>query len=618
MIFLKLSGNHPLESRIIAALGARGHEARVISDARELVSDDILLSESTNRGVGIQSPIGPGGPPRWAAMISPSLETAIACLTAGAFAVVLDTMHEDRIARALVTQSDASLEEMPLGRITRFMDLFSADLARGEHGWSSLLKDLAQELDLDCIAFAMPGESPHVWPAGRRLELEDLVDVESVCVGLSPGPSGLLILGRTQARDCGLEQQRAVAGLCGGLMGQQLHRAGLLASVLRAKRQWEATVDTILDPIVIVDSQARVLRANIPMARLIGRPIQEMIGRRLAALCGTKGDHAWWEPRKEDSSARAETLSLPVAPERWFECHSLGLRDETGSVIIFLRDVTEERRLLALLIQKERYSAFGELADGVFHDLNNLAACLQPELACAVDVWSSLRPGLPRQLGGNVLEPREDEDVRTMGESLEAALDASRRLTQVLSNLRQYASLRHRRVSGQAAELDLNLVLTALPTLFRARARHKGVEIQMVLGVLSPVRANAGDMMRVFENLVKNAIEAVDVGGNVAIRSFVRGEQVCAVVSDTGCGIKQEHLDRIFERGFTTRRSQGGTGIGLYVCQQLLHENGGVMQVQSDVGNGTEFTVALPILGDSDRAISGSYDENSTEVERES
>jgi signal transduction histidine kinase len=105
-------------------------------------------------------------------------------------------------------------------------------------------------------------------------------------------------------------------------------------------------------------------------------------------------------------------------------------------------------------------------------------------------------------------------------------------------------------------------------------------------------------LQQVFLNLSLNACEAMPNGGTLTISTSVRDGKVLVKLADTGCGIKREHLDQIFEPFFSTKPVGQGTGLGLSVSYGILRQHGGSVEVESEVGKGTTFTVVLPSLQD--------------------
>lgn len=132
-------------------------------------------------------------------------------------------------------------------------------------------------------------------------------------------------------------------------------------------------------------------------------------------------------------------------------------------------------------------------------------------------------------------------------------------------------------------------------------SRDRGTQIELRLGDPVMVSGNSGLLRQLLLNLVGNALRYTPPGGTVTIATAASDGQALLTVSDTGSGIPAEHLPRIFDRFYradkTRSRSEGGSGLGLAICTQMAQLHGGKIEVESREGQGSTFTVSLPLLG---------------------
>ena len=108
--------------------------------------------------------------------------------------------------------------------------------------------------------------------------------------------------------------------------------------------------------------------------------------------------------------------------------------------------------------------------------------------------------------------------------------------------------------------------------------------------------ASKNQLRQVFLNLLANARDAMPEGGDLIVKTDSDKSNVIIEIGDTGIGIKQEHLKRVFDSLFTTKDSVKGVGLGLSVCYGFIKDHGGDIQVRSEVGKGTTFSITLPVL----------------------
>ena len=151
-----------------------------------------------------------------------------------------------------------------------------------------------------------------------------------------------------------------------------------------------------------------------------------------------------------------------------------------------------------------------------------------------------------------------------------------------------------RKSDGSADEVDLNKVICEVLELVRHQGRNKNIDLQDNLYLPLPkVSGDASSLRQVFLNLILNAVQAISDKGTVSIETNVEENQVVARVSDTGTGIAPDMLDQIWNPFFTTKVVGKGQGLGLAVTYDIIKKHEGEIEVHSQVGVGTEFTVRL-------------------------
>jgi PAS domain S-box-containing protein len=363
----------------------------------------------------------------------------------------------------------------------------------------------------------------------------------------------------------------------------------------RARGEWDATFDDLHEMVFITDDELRVIRANRAFAKLLGARPHELAGRRLPELLAGHPER-WWQ---EAGEGFAE-IEDPIF-DTSFEVSTSRRGDRSIRVA---RDVGEQRRLFARLVQADKLAAVGQLASGVAHEINNPTAVVTSnlnELKRYMVAWEAATSDLEaaaRQAGGEeATSPLRRPEVafarrEAPGTVLES-LSAMDRIRQIVGNLRSV--VRREPVGDAASPVDLGEVVqavarTAASDLRRSSAR---VDVQPDVWVLG----HRGELVDVVLNLVVNAIQAADEGRANAISVECRREGASALVrvTDTGKGIAASQMRRLFEPFFTTRGAEG-SGLGLPLARKIVLAHGGVIDVASDEGAGATFTVRLPAL----------------------
>jgi len=222
------------------------------------------------------------------------------------------------------------------------------------------------------------------------------------------------------------------------------------------------------------------------------------------------------------------------------------------------------------LVRTEKLAAIGQLAGGVGHELRNPLAAIKTSAYF-----------LKMKLGKTA-----EEKVNKHLDMLEKQVDACNK---IITDLLDFS----RPGKTNIVEVDINQVVREMVKTIGAPAN---VEIATSLAAdLPKVMADSGQLERIFSNLISNAIQAMPDGGSLSLRTSQSGGFVEVKVADTGVGIPQENLDKIFEPLFTTKAK--GVGLGLAIGRALVERHGGTIGVESQVGKGTTFTVRLPVVG---------------------
>jgi len=254
-------------------------------------------------------------------------------------------------------------------------------------------------------------------------------------------------------------------------------------------------------------------------------------------------------------------------------------------IVSVIHDITERKRTEEQFRQAQRMDAIGQLAGGIAHDFNNMLAVIQMQTSM--------------MLTDLELEEHAKEDLR----NIMAAAEKSANLTrQLLTFSRQSVP--------RTENLDLVEVISAVIKLLR-RVLGENISLETRFASSLPlVKADPGMIEQVIMNLSINARDAMPRGGRLEVdldaceidaaraeqHSAVPGTFVRLLISDTGCGIPRDQVSRIFEPFFTTKKVGEGTGLGLATAFGIVQQHRGWIEVDSEVGRGTAFTVYLPAL----------------------
>ncbi len=250
--------------------------------------------------------------------------------------------------------------------------------------------------------------------------------------------------------------------------------------------------------------------------------------------------------------------------------------DDDGNIEYFISigiDITEEKQLQAQLLHAEKLSAIGKLSASIAHEINNPLFGIR-----------------------NVLERLREkaalsEDNR---EYADLAVQECDRIRDLIKDLQNF----NRPTSGMMTPVNLPKAIDHILLLSKKGMESKRITVKTIHGgELGEVLAIADQIKQVLLNLLNNAMEAITMGGEITITTKKVGNQAMVSIADSGSGIQPGDLNHIFEPFFTTKPAVKGTGLGLSVTYGIIKHHGGDIQVQSEVGKGTTFTITLPIEG---------------------
>ncbi|HMK75634.1 MAG TPA: PAS domain S-box protein [Thermodesulfobacteriota bacterium] len=258
---------------------------------------------------------------------------------------------------------------------------------------------------------------------------------------------------------------------------------------------------------------------------------------------------------------------------------SISLRkDASGKPVGFkgiIQDITDRKRIEEQLFQAEKLRAVGEMASGVAHEFNNTLAVI---------------------LGNTqlLLHTAKDQESKEFLRIIEqVAKDSSQ-------TVRRLQDFTRTPVSQELSRIDINAILRDSIEITKprwkdeAQSRGVGIEIVSNLEDIPLASGNAPELREVITNMIFNAIEAMPKGGKIEIRTFKKRRDIHIQISDTGVGIPGEVKKKIFEPFFTTKPFSN-TGLGLSMSYGIVKRFGGEIKVESEVGQGTIFTITLPI-----------------------
>lgn len=244
------------------------------------------------------------------------------------------------------------------------------------------------------------------------------------------------------------------------------------------------------------------------------------------------------------------------------------------------------------LVQSEKMASLGNLVAGIAHEINTPVGAINSMHDTLMRAMGRLQDMLKRDFGDMMEDRSLRAPLKVIGDANRVISTGAERVTEIVRSLRSFARLD----DAERKEADLHEGLENTLTLVHHDLKNR-VEIIREYGQLPLVVCFPSRINQVFLNLLVNASQAIEGKGRIVLRTRHVGDRVEIEIEDSGKGIPQENLARIFDPGFTTKGVGVGTGLGLSICYQIVEDHQGDIRVQSEVGRGTTFTIVLPVSG---------------------
>jgi PAS domain S-box-containing protein len=373
------------------------------------------------------------------------------------------------------------------------------------------------------------------------------------------------------------------------------------------------------DALFVSDGQGRIYLCNEAAATLVGRPVAELTGSRLASVFGGPNADA-----SDPSNGRGEGTLVTAGGERvpvFLSSAPLAGGDGNGRAggIHIAIDIRDRKQLEMELQQSQKLESVGRLAAGVAHEINTPAQFVSDSVqflkdslrdlfalvACYRDLQRAVLNGRPAvEEAAKVSTAERDADLEYLIEhvpgAIDRAIDGLGRVTAIVKSMKDFAHPNRK----EAVAVDLNQGIRS--TLIIAKNEYKYVaDVEAHYGELPPVICHGGDINQVVLNVIVNAAHAIgDVvkgtssRGRIGVETCREGAWAVIRISDTGGGIPDAIRGRVFDPFFTTKGVGKGTGQGLAIARTIVADrHQGQVSFETEPGHGTTFIIKLPIDG---------------------
>jgi PAS domain S-box-containing protein len=408
----------------------------------------------------------------------------------------------------------------------------------------------------------------------------------------------------------------------------RLDTQGLQTVVERLARErsfLETLFNTIEDGILVVDEHGRILYLNQAVTELLGLQADA----ENQPLTRYLPEFDWQELSHLDEQGGARIIrqefEISYPKPRFVHLYAAPLDGEgqgSSGVALILHDATEARQKTFEAIESERLQALTLLAASVAHEIGNPLNALHIHLQLMEREIRKLRHvqrGAPVKVRRGKTVVAEEEECRDeageIATKLETYLNVAKgeitRLDYIVTQFLQAI----RPTPPRLVHANLNDVVRETMELLRPELENRGLHVlDKPAGGLPMAKMDPAQIKQALVNIIKNAMQAMNRGGELTVQTGATPENIWVSVTDTGCGIPEDQLSRIFAPFFTTKKK--GSGLGLMIVQRIVREHGGRIDLESIPNRGTTFRVWLPLHERTPRLL-GHGEATATELQSE-
>jgi len=391
----------------------------------------------------------------------------------------------------------------------------------------------------------------------------------------------LLVANRAATRPID-PRERELLEMLSDYLAVAIRNSRLYGEVAETKQYLEQLIRSAGDAIISVDGDGKIRGWNPAAERIFGLSASQAVGQAFANLLPPDPYRAARTALSRENPVRAFDVSTKRGDARAqnlaVTLSFLAEREGTlDGMLAIVRDMTTQREIEAQMHQSERLTALGQMAGGIAHDFNNLLQAI---------------------LGYAQLMARSPGNTDVVRRGLDVIEKAANGGAETVRRIQKFARLRP---DEPFVSMDLNQVVRDSLAITRPRWEEKKVkggvplQLELELGPVPVVMGRPAELNEVLTNLVLNAIDAMPKGGTLRIRTRLGDHRHAVItVADTGMGMTDAVRKRVFDPFFTTKGEEG-TGLGLSVSHSIVERHGGDLRVDSRPGEGTTFTITLPI-----------------------
>ena len=361
--------------------------------------------------------------------------------------------------------------------------------------------------------------------------------------------------------------------LAHGPLALALEKILMLITINRASKEWRSTFDAISEPVTVVDSTFRIIKANKAFAELINLDIKKIKDKKCYSLLASRKTPCNNCPAMQ-SEQELKTARIKDKSKNDLIAWSYGidLNDENYH-FQFYRNMAKENALMSALVQSEKLAALGKLVSAIAHEINNPLA--------GILATSQL-----------MLADEEGLQKLSITEEIVEIKSSAWRSKKIIDDLLGFTE----EFEKILEQVDINDSIHTALTFSKSALKNIKLKTELQNN-LPKINSSSSSIQQAIFNLVTNAVHAMKDHGDLFLRSSfnTQNKEILIEVTDSGPGIPEEKLKNIFDPFYTSKAEGQGTGLGLSIVKNLLHKINAKISVTSKLGAGTSFIISIPV-----------------------
>lgn len=337
-----------------------------------------------------------------------------------------------------------------------------------------------------------------------------------------------------------------------------------------SKNELQIIFDGITEYMIVVDSNKKIINGNKSFADLLGISNKQMIGENCDKYIGNfcKDCNSCLV---EDTLLNQKNITREsMAGNEIYEINAQLLKGVNNTVLIAIKNITIDKINRNQMLQTNKMVAVGQLAAGMAHEIRNPLGIIRTQ---------------------SYLIRISDKIDESMNKSLDFIDSSVNRASNIIDNILNFSRLS----SNKKESVNMLQIIEKIIEMHNDIIKKENIKVSIKSNIEKKIHLNLEGIEYIMLNLISNAIDAMEQGGNLNIIANLENDNIVIICEDNGCGIDEKDMNNIFNPFFTTKELGKGTGLGLFIVYSEVEKLGGKIDVKSKPGEGTTFTIIIPI-----------------------